>query len=297
MPYLIQRDETLAAAVQRIMDERLARARRHLTDESTAIDERIHDARKRLKEIRALVRLVRDPLGKQYAIENAAYRDAGRALAGVRDAAAVMESFVTLRSVRRVPPTVARRTRLLLRRQLRAIPPKHLSALAATVLEAIAAAQARLPSWPPIHDSFDPIAPGLLRAYRRSRSAMDAAVEGAMPSHFHEWRKAVKVQWYHALLLRDLWPEMMKSWAGVLESLSRALGDHHDLFLLRKFLVDRQYASGRGPGRGLIGLLDQIDDRQRELERESLRIGALVHAERPRAWLARIERAWSLWRA
>ncbi|HET8798832.1 MAG TPA: CHAD domain-containing protein, partial [Thermoanaerobaculia bacterium] len=69
MPYELHRDETPGAGVRRILREQIDRARGSLTDESAPLEKRVHDARKRFKETRALLRLVRGPLGAQFAIE------------------------------------------------------------------------------------------------------------------------------------------------------------------------------------------------------------------------------------
>ena len=57
-------------------------------------DKLVHDARKRLKKLRALVRLVRDAIGsKTYRRENRALRDVGRAFSTARDAKVLVDSF------------------------------------------------------------------------------------------------------------------------------------------------------------------------------------------------------------
>ena len=50
-------------------------------------EEAVHEARKDMKKLRALLRLVRGELGDRvYAAENACFRDTARELSGVRDA-------------------------------------------------------------------------------------------------------------------------------------------------------------------------------------------------------------------
>ena len=53
----------------------------------------MHQARKRFKELRALLRLVREPLGARFKLDNRRLRDVGRRLAESRDAAAMLESW------------------------------------------------------------------------------------------------------------------------------------------------------------------------------------------------------------
>lgn len=56
------------------------------------MDDVAHDVRKRCKTVRALLRLIRDEVGKDvYRRENRALRDAARALSPVRDAAVLIQ--------------------------------------------------------------------------------------------------------------------------------------------------------------------------------------------------------------
>ena len=82
----------LQAEIRRIAGKRMRSATDTLRDLSKDPDEAVHDARKDLKKLRALLRLVRDGLGEvRYRKENRALRNAGRALADFRDAAVRVE--------------------------------------------------------------------------------------------------------------------------------------------------------------------------------------------------------------
>jgi len=276
--YSIHREETVSAAVRRIMDEQIARAREQFTDVAEPLEERVHNARKRFKETRALIRLVREPLGDQYAVENAWFRDAGRELAAARDADAVLEALEKLELHR---PTKTR-FRKTLEAHRDALSSEELETRVAHVLDQLGAAQERLARWPELGDSFDSVASGLQRAYRGGRRAM---LDAHTPEAMHEWRKLVKEHWYHVQLLRQAWPEMMKPYASVLETLSRALGDHHDLVVLRE-----------RAGRPTPALTRAIDERQRVLDEQARELGRRIYAETPKAWLTRMRRVWRAWR-
>jgi CHAD domain-containing protein len=259
--YAFQHDETVPDAIRRIMDEQIVRAREHLH----AAD--VHNARKRFKEIRALIRLVPDPL------ENAWFRDAARDLASARDAEAVLEALQKLELPRNVQAKV--------KKQLTVPKDPELDARIANVLEQLVLAQARIALWPEREDSFETIAGGLMRTYRGGRRGLDA--ESA--EELHEWRKRVKEHWYHAQLLRHSWPEMMKPYTAVLDELAKSLGDHHDLAVLRERVADPPPA-----------LVKSIEKRQQELEKRAREIGRRVYVEKPDAWLARTRKVWHAWR-
>src|SRR5213593_2488291 len=109
----------LPAEVQRLMSEQFARIAKHL-ESTDPPEKKIHDIRKRIKETRALLRLLRPALGAQFAIENAWYREAARELARARDAAALVESIDKLR--KRAKDGTTRRSLAAVRRALRESP-------------------------------------------------------------------------------------------------------------------------------------------------------------------------------
>lgn len=265
MAYAFEHDEPLSAAIPRLMHEQIVRAGEHLAEQD------VHNARKRFKETRALLRLIREPLGEQFAIENAWFRDAGRELAAVRDADAMLEALEKLE----LPRGVRTKAKRALQKK-RMHPP--LDGLIASALDQLVIAQARITLWPPMDDSFDTIAAGLRRTYRDGRRAMN---EAHSAEALHEWRKFVKTHWYHVQLLRHVWPPLTKAYAGVLDELSHALGDHHDLHVL---------------GESAPGLQETIAARQQELEQQAFALGARIYAERPDAFLARMQGWWNAWR-
>ena len=80
-------------------------------------DEAMHNARKRFKRVRALLKLVRREIGeKSYQRENARFRDAGRPLTEVRDARILLDTFDDL--VKRLTPKVPSRSLAAARRTL-----------------------------------------------------------------------------------------------------------------------------------------------------------------------------------
>lgn len=251
------------------MDEQIVRARDTLAGDSMSAEKRVHEARKRFKETRALLRLIREPLGRlHFAHENAWFRDAARDLAAARDADATLEALAKLE----LPRTIDRRARKVLGAQRAEHPP--LGPVIANVVDQLVVAQGRLGMWPAFDDSFDTIADGLVRAYREGRDR---------PEDWHEWRKRVKDHWYHMQLLRHVWPEMMKPYADVLSSLSKILGDHHDLEVLEETLGE------------MPAVVEAVETRHRELEAQAEAIGARVYAEKPAAWLARMRKYWTAW--
>ena len=91
MEYTLHPDERVSDEIKRIVDGKIDRAIDHI-DEGDDPHETVHEVRKRCKEIRAAVRLVR-PVLPTYKQENVHYRDAGRRISEIRDAHAAIETF------------------------------------------------------------------------------------------------------------------------------------------------------------------------------------------------------------
>lgn len=296
MPYALLHGEPVGDGVRRILIEQADRAIAQLADSKQKASKRVHDARKRFKEIRAVLRLIRKPLGATFGIENTWFRDAGRELADVRDTEALVEAITKLRENSRslaLRPLLARVRRMLVKRRDAAIA-ADIDARIANLLEQLPAAKARLSSIDTLEDRFATIGAGLQRVYALGRTAFRRASVNPTVEEVHEWRKRVKDHWYHVQLLREVWPEIMKPYGDVMAELSSALGDRHDLDVLRA-LIDRE-PSLFGSGRSVHRLVTAIDARRRELLASALVIGSRVYAEDPRSWRARVRGYWRSWR-
>src|SRR5262245_17833808 len=95
MSFELRIDEALPNGIHRIAKKEIEKVRECVDGSSKASrDEMVHEARKGLKKLRALVRLVRPGVGgKLYRRENIAFRDISRPLTEVRDAKILVEAL------------------------------------------------------------------------------------------------------------------------------------------------------------------------------------------------------------
>ncbi len=295
--YRLREGETADEAVRRIAHGRIDAALEHLRRESEVdVGSAIHDARKDLKKLRSLLRLVRTDLGKRrYRAENARYRDAARLLATARDAEVKLETLESLRG--RYPdemPAAEALQQALEDERTRvagsAADPELRQRLEQAA-EAIGPGAADVDAWKLGDDGFDLLRAGLERSYRRGRDGFRSL--GDDPSDFalHEWRKRVKDLWYQLRLLRSVWPAALKGPVDTADELADLLGDHHDLALL----IDdaRVRSSGDLDIAALTGLARR---RQRELLDAARPLGERLYAEKPTRFVDRIEAYWDAWR-
>lgn len=231
--------------------------------------EAVHDARKRIKKSRALLRLARPAMRPdEFKALNRALRDQGRALSGARDADVLLETVDDLatRNTRRVRRAhfAAVRTRLASNGGGE-LPQADLTPLAAGTRD-----------WPVDDATPKTLVRALTRTYREGRDAYETARRDPTSEHLHEWRKRVKDLWYQQQLLKRSWPDVMKALAGEAKALSKLLGSDHDFAVLAGELP------AADPLRPLIA------DRRAELQHEAFALGTRVYAESPKAFKKRV---------
>src|SRR4051812_3510447 len=100
MAFQIDTHKNLAKQVRKVACKRLDKTRTALRTKShdpRTLDKAVHPARRHIREVRALLRLVRDALGeKTYKRDNDTLRKVSRPLSEVRDATALVDAFRSL---------------------------------------------------------------------------------------------------------------------------------------------------------------------------------------------------------
>ena len=96
--YCLKTGEPLPQGIVRVANGRIGHALEELRGKSDSTpEEAVHEARKDLKKLRALLRMTRGELGDAtFRRENLCFRDAGRELAGVRESDVMLDTLKTL---------------------------------------------------------------------------------------------------------------------------------------------------------------------------------------------------------
>ncbi len=300
MSYRLEPREPLAAGIKRIAREQIDQALEQLTTTPEGPDEAVHDARKRFKKVRAVLRLVRDEVGSDvYKRENVCYRDAGRRLSDVRD------SYVMIETVDKVTERYSDdldgeryaglREKLVaehgtLKRQIL----DHDKALD-EVADTIQKARQRVAGWPIENNDFSAVSDGLKRVYKRGYKRLSRAYANPNPENFHEWRKRVKYLWYHTRILKSLWPDLLDELADQTHDLADYLGDNHDLAEFRHLLLDRPNLFESESD--MEDLVEAATQWQAELKVAAHQLGERIYVEKPKTFVKRIGNYWQVWRA
>jgi CHAD domain-containing protein len=249
------------------------------TDSSA--EEAVHEARKDLKKLRALLRLTRGELGDAtFRREDACFRDAGRELAGVRDNDVMLDTLSSLD----LPAGMERELRKTIQAHRTNADGDGRRTAAAGVVAMLREARGRVDEWPLERDSFDALSEGLERTYRRGRRDFRAARADPSVEALHEWRKRVKELWYHHTLLRALWPPVMEALGDEAHQLANRLGDDHDLAMLAAWASEHADAEPE--------FFEAVELRRSELQGEAMALGERLYADKPSAYRRRLRRLW-----
>ncbi len=268
-----------------------------------ALDARtIHETRKALKRLRALLRLVRAEIGEPaYVREAAVLRDAGRTLAEARDAEVMLATLdgVIARGRRRLAGRGGvRRARVRLaadceRARAGALAEPHTRA---AFLGSLRACRARVETWNLASaDDSRTLEPGLRRVYRQGRARHRRAIRrsGKDARRMHEWRKRVKDLRYMAEAIGP--PGSHSRLARRADALGEVLGEDHDLAVLDDWIRAQRAKGGkRGRRATAIGrrsakhLRREIARRRRKLRRRALRDGERLYRARPKKFVRRL---------
>jgi CHAD domain-containing protein len=297
MPYRFRKKESITAGVRRIFREEGDKAIDELKGVALGKPQGLHEARKRMKKLRSLARLIKPRVGGGAAQVNSLLREASQPLSGARDAQAMVEAFDALVAWAHKPGLRetfdAVRARFIAARDAVQTGDSQLPAVVASCVDKLRDVREISQGWAVRPNSFTALSRGFGKSYRKGLEAMRQAYASPADEHFHAWRKEVKNHWYHVRLLRGLWPRMMFALAFELGTLSDLLGDDHDLAVMRLALAQERFDASVD----LDAFVQLLDDRRRVLRRSARALGRRLYAEGPGKIRKRFKEYWNAWRA
>lgn len=295
MSYAFRKRESVPDGLRRIAQEQLNVAIGELHDERLDRDVAVHQARKRIKKTRAILRLARAELGAAFNVENRILRDAGQALSTARDAVVLLETFerVRLRVPQSANAEALDRTRVALEsRRTTVAAGEALDGPVTAVIATLGDAHIRTHDWA-IANGFVAIESGLRRVYRAGQATMHNAQACGSPESIHEWRKRVKDLWYATRLLKKSATRPMRALRKDLRDLSEVLGNMHDLDVFAATLADCSDLVDPA----VADVLDAAVAQERgQLASAANALGSRIYAETPKAFARRIRVYWQAWR-
>jgi CHAD domain-containing protein len=291
MAYRLKLKTTLALEVRRIALEQIEIARGALTrpDNRAAA---VHDARRSLKRLRAMLRLVRPALGETWFKQsNRQLARLGQRLALSRDLDVMVVTLSKLENGSRgLPKPVADRLRGAVARSRSKADGAGSAGSDRSLGRALQRAQTLFATERLRGLALEHVAGGLEQSFRKARRTFRQAYAAETDEAFHNWRKATQAHWRHMQLLGRGWPESIGARAAEAKELSRLLGEDHDLSVLISF-AESSHCSGLARA-DLEALTAACLKGQRQIRDVARLHGERLFADRPRHLKKRILRYW-----
>jgi CHAD domain-containing protein len=292
MAYRLKRGRPIESELRRIAAKQLGLAiteLRAIGDRKS--DEAVHEARRRVKKVRALIRLVESTLGRSYGSSNKRLRSVNRLLAPVADGEAVVEtldrlakryqnelSHHTLASMRR--ELVDRRGRIDRQANADRVLQKGISVLRTELKH--------VPTWRVNAHGFHAVSRGLKKTVREAKRAMRLAAADPTADNYHVWRRRSKDHWFHVRLLEARCGGALIADERDLEALDDCLGEHHNCALLQT-VVSTDAFPRRRDRTHLLRLLRRYET---DLRHEAQVLGRKIYRKRPDEFVKRVRKAW-----
>jgi len=282
MGYHIEKGESLATAFGRIaaeeIDLAMAQSRRLHRGEA------VHNARKALKRLRALLRSLRVAFPKKlFRAENRHIAATCRRISPLRDVHVQLRTLGKLKAA--ASPAGDHIRRQLLRQQSSFI--RRIPALRKTVRALLEVSRQSLASWPLRKATAEDLASGLKRIYKQGREAFKTARKSPTPGHLHAWRKKTKSLGYGLEMIKNLGSGELSKMIRSSDILTEALGDDQDLFMVLRAL-DKEHRSN--PASDFDRLANRISLKRAKRQKRAFKLGEKVYGEKSGGFEKRLDR-------
>jgi len=282
MGYHIEKGESLATAFGRIaaeeIDLAMAQSRRLHRGEA------VHNARKALKRLRALLRSLRVAFPKKlFRAENRHIAATCRRISPLRDVHVQLRTLGKLKAA--ASPAGDHIRRQLLRQQSSFI--RRIPALRKTVRALLDVSRQSLASWPLRKTTAEDLASGLKRIYKQGREAFKTARKSPTPGHLHAWRKKTKSLGYGLEMIKNLGSGELSKMIRCSDILTEALGDDQDLFMVLRAL-DKEHRSN--PASDFNRLANRISLKRAKRQKRAFKLGEKVYGEKSGGFEKRLDR-------
>lgn len=288
----------LSRSVPALARVHLDAAIEQLDEQRNGIETAVHQARKHLKRVRALIRLVEHADPKQLKPIRRSLSEAARGLSEVRDATALVEcaeglaSYLEGRNAGEM--ALPLKEAVERRRDLLALEAPSLTRLTDPVIAACrkAAEDIQAASFGDHGEAAETLAEGRSRNHRKARATLEVCHHGGRPESFHDLRKCAQATVFQAGFLGEAWPFAMAAEAAEAKSLTDILGHEHDLEVLNILLHSEPHLFGAIADRDRLAQL--IMERRAALRHDAMTIAARLYPDGAKREAKRFAALWKL---
>jgi CHAD domain-containing protein len=275
VPYVFRKSEGVTKAARRVARELLDDTTKLIRNPKISLDVRTHEARKAIKKLRGMLRLVESSSmrGRADRKLDKDLRDVARKLAPFRDSdvmrAALQVAAKGSHGLLDARTAAAIHGCVTDHRPVEASTQAVSLALYATDVislgDKIASSKIHTRTLAALEKSY-------LKTCNTAQDLMRAVMTGkASEEDFHEWRKFVKYHFYHTRLLAGIYGKQARKRAKDANMLEEILGQHHDLAVLAERIKARRRQAKKFCD--VDKLLRYLAKRQKEMERTAMTLG------------------------
>lgn len=289
MEYSLANDETIDQGIRRIHARCVKGTISIIRPPHQDLNESIHNTRKSFKFLRALIRLVRSPLGIEiYNQENRFFRDLGRDISDLRDihVMSIILQYVATEAHSVRPKDINSGQEGLKRREEQLLAEAESNDLFGKVASGLEDSLSRFHELPEIPNELNALLPGLKAVYGSGREHYLQVCEDPNKERLHEWRKQVKYLLHQFQVLQGYWPSALGINGTSLQQLSDYLGEEHDLALFDDLLREDSF---RDKLHNIEAMQAYVDQKRSHLQRSALNLGEFIYAREPDEFIAYFE--------
>ncbi len=240
--FILKNKESADEDIKRILYDQIDTALSYLENESdNNFDESIHEVRKCIKRIRAVIRLIRDDIGKQNCRkENFFFRDINRNMSELRSINVNIETLAKLNSDQSggykalIDHFIELKEKIIYKLCLE-------DDRLGNVFKMLKKGKKRTGRILIKNKDFEILFLGFIRVFNQCLRSMSLAKKEPTKGNLHEWRKIAKYLYYQFQVLAPVLPEELGIYTPKLDKLADYLGEDHDLAELEDSLRGNPY--------------------------------------------------------
>jgi CHAD domain-containing protein len=288
----LRANEPLGTGVLRVAEDLIESITDSSEPSSQEEAEYVHTVRTTIKQLRALLRLIRPAIGEAFFNrENARLRAAAQRLSSARDVEVARE---TLKNISASGETEKKAVAAALAGlQTEGTAPTDIHQALSEVRHDLEHTKRNLERLR-LAGEWEVIEAGLRDVYRQSRKRMNTALQAGDDEAFHRWRIRVKNLYYELQMLEPVWPKRLNKMTSRLAKLQHKIGLDHDVAVLKGLL--RKTPDAFGGTETVERLIHRLENESQKLRHALQPLGEAIFYKKPRRFVHKLGRHWSNWR-
>jgi len=290
----IRKRETFEQGIYRLL-ESLNTDTARLLIAGSRVHLSIHEARKNIKKLRAVLRLIRHEIGiEKYQELNIFYRETGQKIALLRDDTSMVELLENFKENIKSPElqkVIQKSIRLAKKKREKEFADFYKNKKGAQLNKSLSGKMAALKQ---ANISGNPeifIMQSVGKVHRDTIKRMKQAEKEGSNEAYHNWRKQVKYLMFQMMILKNAWPKFFDAYIDELDKLQKLLGSLHDLNILNNYAVQGDLLTLDKKQKE--ALLNYIYPRRASLKKQVHVIGKQLFAENSVAFSKRVLGIWN----